>query len=152
MTTTNVPTTAAQLRYSLRLGTAALGRHFVDHRDAYREADRIAKATGKPVQVLDGARIDATVDPAATLALAVVTLDRAVADYRLRPGEYAALREAIASGDWVALTDETREVRGLLGDWCHRRGCHEEIHDGSPTGPLEGLHYCSRRCAEEGEA
>ncbi len=54
-------------------------------------------------------------------------------------------------GDWVALTDETREVRGLLGDWCRRRGCHEELHDGSPTGPLEGR-YCSRRCAEEGEA
>lgn len=84
--------------------------------------------------------------------LALITLARAEADKRIRPREYAVLRAAIAAGDEDTMSDETHEVRWLLGDWCHRRGCHEVLHDGSMTGPLEGPHYCCRACAEEGEA
>lgn len=149
---TDTPTVAtAQLRYSLRQGDRSLGRYFVDHRDAYRAADTIAKATGRPVVVMDGpSRIDSTVDPVATLALARVTLDRAVDDYRLQPSEYAALREAILSGDWIAITDQTHEVRNLLGDFCRGFRCMVELHDGSPTGPLLDEPYCSARCCEGG--
>lgn len=86
-----------------------------------------------------------------TLALAIVTLDRAVADYRIQPSKYAALRDAIAAGDLDAMSDETSDVRWWLGDRCRNRHCREELHNGSPTGPLLEPPYCSRRCYEEAE-